>query len=346
MLIKTLKLDNGEIFKYDENSPHFQNYAKQISGFANSTRNFNQDDSVFGARQLEYIRQKIYEPKYAELKFINGGLIPLNTAIPEGYEVDTYDIMDGVGEAKVAADFSDDVPTTEVVGSSKSGNIKSILTSYIYTIQDLRKDKIMSSIGKSSVEKKAMLARKVIDTKLDKMLRVGDTQYGIKGLFNADGVPITAAAATGSGGLTTFASKTGQQILDDFASALSDMNDASKGTETPDTCLIDHKNWLLLKNKPLDVTMYSGMSVLKYIEQEYQIKFEWVSQIQNSFVNNTKSAFILYKKDPEKLEAVLPIRLMNHLPQAKNLATKTILEARCGGVRVFYPKSVSITTGI
>jgi len=37
---------------------------------------------------------------------------------------------------------------------------------------------------------------------------------------------------------------------------------------------------------------------------------------------------------------------MPHAPQIKNLATKNILEARCGGTRVFFPYSVSYSYGI
>jgi hypothetical protein len=343
MSIKTIKLDNGEIFKYDENSPLFNSYKNAITEINPSLR---QDDSFFGARQLEYLRQKIYQPAYSELKFLNGGLIPMNTAIPDGVDVDSYDVINGAGEASVISDWADDIKTVEITGENIAGKIKSIADSYTYSVQDLRKDKLLGSIGKSVVENKAMIARKVIDEKLDKMLRIGDDKHGIKGLLNADGVPSTAAAATGSGSTTTFATKTAANILADFTKALEDMGDDTNGNEIPDTCLIDYKNWLLIKNKALDTTMYSGMSVLKYIEQEYGLKVIWVQQFKNAFIDNTKSGFVLYKNDISKLEGVMPIRLLAHPPQIKNLATKNILEARCGGVRVFYPKSVSITTGI
>lgn len=354
MPIKTIKLKNGEIFKYSEDSSDFKNYLRagqEICGL-NDTRqddslySLRQDDALYSARQLEYIRQQIFKPNYSELKFINGGLIPLNTSIPEGADIDSYEAIDGVGEAEVISEFSDDIKTTEVTKETKSGNIRSIATSYFYSVQDLRKDKMIGGIGQSTALKKAEVARETIDKKLDLMLRTGHAPSNIKGLLNADGVPSTAAAATGTGSTTTFATKTASNILADFTKALEDMGDLTNGSEIPDTCLIDYKNYLLIKNKPLDTTMYSGMSVLKYIEQEYQLKIISVPQLKNAFVGNTKSGFVLYKNSPLKLEGVLPIRLLNHPAQVKNLSTRVILEARCGGVRVFYPKSVSITTGI
>ena len=85
---------------------------------------------------------------------------------------------------------------------------------------------------------------------------------------------------------------------------------------------------------------------MKYIEQEYNLTVDWVQQLKNGFVNGTKSGFVLYNNSEEKIEGVLPIRLMPHAPQVKNLATKNILEARCGGTRVIFPYSVSYNYGI
>jgi hypothetical protein len=341
-MIKTFKLDNGEELKLDTSAPMFQAFesAMKLIGVHKA------DESFFGARQLEFIRQKIYKPTYAELKLLNGGLLPINTSIPEGAESDTYDILDGVGEADVIADFADDIKTVEISGEEVTNKIKSIATSYIYSVQDLRRDRMLGNVARSSVENKALVARRTLDQKIDAMLRVGDTRYGIRGMFNAASVPSTAAAATGTGSTTTWSTKTAANILADIETAINAMLDATNGTEIPNTMLVDATNYHLIKKKALDTTYYSGMTVLKYIEQEYNLKVEWVQQLKNAFVNGTKSGFVLYNNAQDKLEGVLPIRLMAHAPQIKNLTTKNILEARCGGVRVFFPYSMSYTTGI
>ena len=341
-MIKTFKLDNGEELKIDTSNPMFQSFeaaAKQI-GVSRS------DEAFFFARNLEFIRQQIFKPVYSELKLLNGGLLPINTSIPEGAETDTYDILDSTGEAAIIADFADDIKTVETSGKEVTNKIKSLATSYIYSVQDLRRDKMLGMAGRSSVEQKAMSARRSLDQKIDSILRVGDANFGISGMFNAAGVPSAAAAATGTGSTTTWSTKTAANILADVEKAINDMIDLSKGNEIPNTMLVDATNYALISKKALDTTFYSGMTVLKYIEQNYNLKVEWVQQLKNAFVNNTKSAFVLYNNAQDKLEGVLPIRLMPHAPQIKNLSTKNILEARCGGVRIFYPYSVSYTTGI
>lgn len=342
MTIETFKLDSGEELKIDTSAPEFKAYerAAEFIGV------FKKDESFFFARNLEYIRQKIFRPVYAELKMLNGGLISIDTSIPEGAETDTYDILDSSGEADIISDFGDDIKNVEISGDEVTNKIKSLADSYIYSVQDVRKDKMLGAVGRSSVENKAMAARKAVDQKIDKMFRIGAPEHGILGMFNATGVPSTAAAATGSVSTTTWSTKTAANILADVETAMNDMEDLTEGNETPDTLLLPSAQYELIRKKALDTTFYSGQSVLKYIQEEYELKVEKVQQLKNAFTGGTESGMVLYNNSPEKLEAVLPIRLMPHAPQVKNLATKNILEARCGGVRVYFPYSMSYTTGI
>lgn len=340
MTIETFKLDNGEELKIDTSLPEFKAYERAAEQVGISKR----DDSFFFARNLEYIRQQVFRPTYSELKILNSGLLSINSAIPEGAETDSYDILDSVGEAGVIGDFADDIKTVEVMGSQVTNSIKSIATSYIYSVQDLRRDRMLGQVGRSIVENKALAARRSLDQKIENMLAFGDVAYGIRGMFNAVAVPSTAAAATGSGSTTTWSTKTAANILADVEQAIDDMVDLTKGNEIPNTLLVDATNYHLIKKKALDTTFYSGKSILNYIEEEYNLKVEWVQQLKNSFSGN--SGFVLYNNAQDKLEGVLPIRMMPHSPQVKNLATKNILEARCGGVRVFLPYSMSYTTGI
>ena len=47
------------------------------------------------------------------------------------------------------------------------------------------------------------------------------------------------------------------------------MIDLTGGNEIPNTMLVDATNYHLIRKKALDTTMYSGKSILKYIEEEY-----------------------------------------------------------------------------
>jgi len=342
MTIQKFKLDNGEEIKIDTSSPEFisyENAAKQVGLSKN-------DEAFFFARNLEFVRQKIFMPVYDQLKLLNGGLLPINTSIPEGAEEDTYDVLDSTGEAGIIGDFSDDIKTVEVSGKEYTNKIKSLADAYIYSVQDMRKDRMLGNVSRSVITNKALAARKAVDQKIEQLLGFGDVKYGITGMFNNPNVPIDAVAATGSGSSTTWQSKTSANILADVEQSINDMIDTTRGNEVPTNMLVDATTYHLMMKKALDTTNYSGMSVLKYIEQEYGLTVDWVQQLKNGFVNGTKSGFVLYNNSEEKLEGVLPIRLMPHAPQIKNLATKNILEARCGGTRVFFPYSMSYSYGI
>jgi len=346
MSIKTYKLDDGEEIKIDTSSPEFisyENAARQVGIVKN-------DEAFFFARNLEFVRQKIFMPTYAELKLLNGGLLPINTSIPEGAETDTYDVIDSTGEADIITDFADDIKTVEISGNEYTNKIKSLADSYAYSIQDMRRDRMsvlsLGSAGRSVITNKALAARRAVDQKIEKMLGFGDLKHGITGMFNNSNVPISAVAANGSGSSTLWSSKTSANILGDIESSIDDIGDLTEDNEAPNTMIVSSPAYRIMQKKALDTTNYSGMSILKYVEKEYELEVIPMQQLKNGFVNGTKSGFVLYNNSEEKLEGVLPIRLMPHAPQIQNLATINILEARCGGTRVFFPKSISYNYGI
>lgn len=342
MPIQKLKLDSGEDFRFDSSSESFQAYIQA----ANHIGIYKQDSSFFFARNLEYIRQKIYEPVYAELKLLNGTLLPMNNSIPEGAETDSYDTQDSTGEADIISSFADDIKTVEVFSGSHTNGIKSIATSYYYSIQDHRKDMMNRKAGQSVVTSKALASRRAIDQKLERLLGFGDVNYNIEGMFNNRNVPVNTVAANGSGSSTLWETKSAINILGDVTKAIDDIADTTEDNEKPNTMIISSPQYRLIEKKELDTTRYSGRTLLQYIEEVYSIKVVRMQQLKNGFLDNTSSGFVLYNNSQDKLEGVMPIRLVVHKPQHLNLATKTILEARCGGVRVFYPNSMSYNVGI
>ena len=341
MSVQILKFDNGEEFKFDASSYEFQGYQNIAQNIAS-----RQDEAFFFARNLEFVRQKIFTPTYAELKLLNGSLLPLNTSIPDGAVTDTYDILDSTGNAKIVGNYADDIPTVAVMGTEQTNSIHSIKTSYIYSKQDARQDRMFGNAGRSVITNKALSARKALDQELNNILAFGSVEYGIAGMFSNANVPLNAVAGTGSGASTLWSTKTAPNILADVDSAIQSMIDVSNGNEVPNHLLLDSTSYFLIRNKPLDISNYSGMTVLKYIEQEYNLKVEAVQQLKSRFANNTKSGFVLYNNSSEKLEGVIPLRLEPQPPELVNSKIKIILEARCGGTRVFYPYSMSYSYGI
>jgi hypothetical protein len=71
-------------------------------------------ESLFFARQLEYIRPGLFEVLYPE--FEAKKFLPMETAIAPGAEIYTYRAIDKVGRAQLIKSYANDPPRVDVLG--------------------------------------------------------------------------------------------------------------------------------------------------------------------------------------------------------------------------------------
>lgn len=344
MSIQTFKTDSGHELKLDTSSQSFLLAQKRADDLG-----LKKDEAFFFARSLEFLRQKAYNPVYATLKLLNGGILPAaNTGIPAGATQDTYDSYDHVGQARDTETLAGDIPLVGVNGQQFTSKIISTVLGYEYTLQDMRQDMMQPNSTRSVVDNKNLATRKGIDERLERLLGFGNTNLGVYGFYNNPQITPTLVPNTGSGSSTLWSTKTPANILADITKAIEDMGNDTNGSEVPNRLILDYTSYLKLSNTPLDVTNYSGMSLLKYVEEKLGVtlKVDYVQQLKNAFDNGTKSGFILYNDSADKIEPVIPVRLNVAPPFVKNFTTTIAMEGRCGGVRIFYPKSVSYNIGI
>ena len=126
--------------------------------------NLDANETIFFARELEYVKAKTFEVKYIRLKATQ--LIPVSTEAGSGAETITYQVQDAVGVAKIIANYADDLPRVDVIGKEVSTPIRGIGDSFGYSIQDIRAAQFA---GKPLVQRKANAARKAIDTLIDNL---------------------------------------------------------------------------------------------------------------------------------------------------------------------------------
>ena len=86
-----------------------------------------------------------------------------------------------------------------------------------YTLPELAS---AEQLGRSIDQQKHDGLRLKHQMDIDEQVYIGDATYGAYGMLNQPGMYVTNAAATGSGGLTTWASKTPQNILNDVNALL------------------------------------------------------------------------------------------------------------------------------
>lgn len=304
--------------------------ARILESFTTDSVRFDAGETSFFTRSLETILAKTYDIKYPALKART--FLPLNTEVDPGAETFTYRQFDMFGIAKIVSNFADDLPMVDVFGKEFSATVVSIADSYHYSIQDIRRSR-MSGIDMDS--KRAMAARRGIETKIDLLAALGDTNTGVKGFLNQAAVPIVAFV---TGGWTQATSA--ENMLTDLNTLVNSIVTTTKELFSPDTVILDTLSFQIVNSKRIDPTMEK--SVLRsFLENN-----PYITSVQQWHRCSTAGAtsgrrIVAYKRDPEVLELIIPQEFEQFPPQARNLGFVIPCHARCGGVSVRYPLAMA-----
>ena len=106
------------------------------------------------AKKLEYVMTQLRDRKYPDLKARM--FLPVSHEVPSGAESFVWRSYDYAGQAKIIANFADDIPLVDVLAGETSQILKSLADGYVYSIQDLR----ASSMAGVSLDQKRGLSFK------------------------------------------------------------------------------------------------------------------------------------------------------------------------------------------
>ena len=96
---------------------------------------WDENESIFFARELEYIKAKSYDKKYPYLKARE--VIPVDATNNAGAESITYEQYSQVGMARIISDYAQDLPRGDVRGKEYTSPVKTLATSYGYNIDEI-----------------------------------------------------------------------------------------------------------------------------------------------------------------------------------------------------------------
>jgi len=311
--------------------------------------NMDANESVYFARELEYIKAQSYDIKYPELKASQ--LIPISTEAGAGAESITYEQYDEIGMAKLIANYADDLPRADIRGKQFTSPVRSIGDSYGYNLQEIRAS---AMLNKNLPTRKANAARRAIEQLINNIAffaRPTDgTNGGLTGLiYNPN---TTKGTVTTRNGHITFASKTADEILADLNKAVYDIISLTKGVEVPDTILLPLAQWSQISTTPR--ASVADTTILQYFLKNNPsiTRIDWCNELQNvnpvpstSVAANT-DIMIVYKRSPDKLTLELPSPFEQLEVQTRGLEYVVPCHARIGGVVVYYPLSINIVEGI
>lgn len=301
------------------------------------------DGAFFFQRELEHIKARSYDVRYAELKARM--LFPVSSEGGQGITSITYRTYDQSGAAKIINAYADDLPRADVAGKETTIPVRSVGISYGYNLDEIQASQLT---GASLDQRRANAARRSNEQVVNDVAFFGDTTSGLPGLFNNPNIPTGAVVDPGSG--TEFVNKTPDQILFDVNDLFADIFETTKMVEQGNTLLLPPNQWSYIMSTPRSIN--SDTTIAMYLVQNspYISSLEDIIPVNEcDSINNpllATDAMVAYDRNPDKLQLEIPVELELLPIQQKNLEFIVPGRSRLGGLNIYYPLSLAIATGV
>lgn len=288
------------------------------------------NETAHFARQLEFVKAQTYDIAFGKLKSLE--FIPLDTSAPEGAESITYRQWNEVEAAKVVANMADDLPQVNVFAEEFTSLVKSVASSYQWSIQDIRR----TAMANSGFDMRlARSARMSIDRRIDQIGATGITAAGTTGLVNNAAVPINTLPNAGAwSGLTAL------QLLANLHDCAQVIVDQTSEIEQPNAIILPTAEFGIVAVTPMgsgsDTTVLDlFLRTSPYVTQVDQ----WT--LLNTAGSGSVPRIICYDRSPRVLQFNIPLLFESLPPQPRNLAFVVPVHARVGVVEMHYPLALS-----
>lgn len=310
-------------------------YDEQDLRAIEATGRLDANESVFFARQLEYIRPKTYDVKRAKLSAME--VMPVDTSIPAGANTITYRQYDSVGSAKIIASYADDLPRSDVLAKEFTSPIKGIGDSYGYSVQEIR-HAMMANVPLDA--KKQAAARRSHDELINKLAWAGDTITGLPGFLSNANIPGYTVPADGTGSSKLWTTKTPDLIIRDLNGLANQVFSQSKGVHRPNEIWMPLAQYALIASTPRSST--SDTTILEFFLNANPFIQRVVPILEMASTANGGSAgatdiMVAADNSLDNYQLNIAMMFMQHAPQQRNLEFVVPCESRFAGVTIEYP---------
>lgn len=306
-------------------------YDAQDMRAIESTGRLDANESVFFARQLEFIRPKAYDIKRAKLSAME--LFPVDTSTNPGAEYITYRQYDTVGIAKVIANYADDLPRADVLAKEFTSPVRGIGDSYGYSIQEIR----AAQFGNVDLNsKKQAAARRAHDELINRLAWFGDTVSGLPGFLSNSNIPGYTIPADGTGSSKLFSTKTPDQIIRDMNGIVNSVFVTSKGVHRPNELWMPHAQYTFISSTPRSST--SDTTILDYFlaNNPFVQRVIPVLELAGALAGPLDT-MIAADNSIDNYQLNIAMLFMQHAPQQRNLEFVIPCESRFAGITIEYP---------
>ena len=321
-----------KIFKADEAE------AKYIE--SSSAGKWKQDDALFIAQELNYIRARALEVEHSPLNSFR--VFPQETDVPAGAETALTMVYDTVGVAKIVADYGDDLPRTEAVAETIASKVYTVADSYGYNYVELEHAR-MANVNLEA--RKALAARRGIDIKLNNIAWFGDAAHGLTGFLGNPNITNVTIPADGTGSSKKFEDKDADKIIRDMNSLINAVSNATNGVELPDTVLLAPEVYDLIASKPK--SQYSDRTVLEFLQGAHPEVTRWmkIGELAGAGTGAT-DMIVAGVFRPEYIRQENPVRFDQLPVQYRNLEYVVPCVSRTLGVTINVPVCFASAYGV
>lgn len=298
------------------------------------------DETIFFTRQLEFLKAKSYDIKYAELKARS--LLPVSFEAGPGADTIRYEQFQNSGIAKVIANYADDLPRADIKGKEFIASVKSLGSSYGYSMQEIRAARYA---GKPLEQRRANAAKRAIAQAENTIAWFGNTDYNIQGFLSNPNIGAYTLPADGTGASTTLLSKSPDQILRDMNGMVNQVFSVTKGVEQPTQLLMPLTQFAYISSTARSAN--SDTTILEYFLQNNPFikSVDWLNELKGSGAG-ALDQMVAYVKDPDHLTLEIPQDFEQLNVQEKGLEYVVPCHQRIGGVIMYYPLAVIQATGV
>lgn len=318
----------------------FDEDLAEIQSLGSGGARLDANESIFFARQLEFIRPKIYDIKRPPLSAL--ARFPIDRTVPEWAETITYRMYDGTAVAKIIASYADDLPMVGISGREYASKVKTLGDAYGWSTAEIR---AAAATGVPIRSQKAVLAKKGHDITINRIAWFGDVDAGLPGFLTNPNIPIYTVPSDGTGSSKTFASKTPDQIIRDMTGIVNIVRTQSKDVHRATELWMPLDQYTFINSTPRGT--YGADSILKTFQTNNPgVTVIPVLELANvpNFANT--NVMVAIENSEENLQLVLPMAFKEYPPQPNNLSWKVPCESRIGGVVIEYPFAMAIASGI
>lgn len=346
--MKQFKLRDGSVVQFDGMSATVVEGPNKLTldgAISQAMQNgiMDADGAVFFQRQLEHIKARSYDVRYAELKARQ--LFPVSNEGGPGVTSITYRTYDQVGAAKIIQAYADDLPRADVAGKETTIPVRSVGISYGYNLDEIQASQLT---GAALDQRRANAAMRSIEQKVNDTAFFGDAASNLPGLFSNPNVPTGAVVNPGTG--TQWVNKTPDEILFDVNDLFADIFETTKMVERGNTLMLPPAQWSYISSTPRSAN--SDTTILMYLVQNspYLNSVDDIIPVNECAAENnpelSTDAMVAYDRSPDKLQLEIPVELEMMPVQQKNLEFVVPGRNRLAGLNIYYPLSLAIATGI